>query len=106
MHIVQFLTAARKRLLVCLDLVSIARRTGVISVAVLLLDSAIFPVDNQLASGISTQFTTDPHGIFFPFGMSACSLRTIAFYIPSSTSRVGNNMMFIFCHCILSLQLC
>lgn len=69
-------------------------------------DESIFPVDNQLASCISTQFTTDLYCIFFPFGMSTCSFRTVAFYIPSSTSRVGKNMMFVLSHVLFLPFIC
>ena len=70
---------------------------------IFLLDASIFSVNDEFTSGISTQFATDLHCIFLLFGMSTCSLRTVAFYIPSSTSGVGDDMMFILSHCVFSL---
>ena len=73
------------------------RRTRIISVTIRRLDPSIHAVDDQFCFLVLTDFSTCIHSLLLCFIMTARSLSTATFDIPS-TVGIMNNMMRFSCH--------
>ena len=81
----------------------VPRRTGVIAVAVGVLDGAILAVRNQFRSLIDAHPPASFHSFLLGLVMTTAALCVFTLHIPA-TVGIGDDMMFFSCHCVLSLD--
>ena len=82
----------------------VPRRTGVIAVAVGVLDGAILAVRNQFRTLVNTHPPASFHSLFLGLIVTAAALCVFTLHIPT-TVGIRDDMMFFSCHCVLSLDL-
>ena len=83
----------------------VPRRTGVIAVAVGILDGAILAVGNQFRALVDTHPPTGFHRFLFGVIVTAAALCVLTSHVPTAVG-IGDDMMLFSWHCVLSLDFC
>ena len=81
----------------------VPRRTGVVAMAVGVLNGAILAVGDQFRALVDTHPPASFHSLFLGLIVTAATLCVFALHIPT-TVGIGDDMMFFSCHCVLSLD--